>query len=166
MSPLGRSPRQLRAISRQELMMPLERLTWIECKSGLHQVFSGPACQHFLATRARLSTDRLSTHHVIHPKRHAQPQFVTNQVQSLSSRNTFSSTGRSGPKFGEIKMFTASNRTSRLASFTFAVFMVVAINGSILMKFDSAATSASLAQNVQPSNLAVLETVTIVGHRI
>ena len=63
-------------------------------------------------------------------------------------------------------MFTASNRTSRLASFTFAVFMVVAINGSILMKFDSVATSASLAQNAQPSNLAVLETVTIVGHRI
>jgi hypothetical protein len=63
-------------------------------------------------------------------------------------------------------MFTASNNTTRFASFTFAVLMAVAINGSMLMKFDSVATSASVAQNANASNVAVLETVTIVGRRI
>ena len=63
-------------------------------------------------------------------------------------------------------MFTASNRTSRLAGITFAVLMTVAVNGSMLMKFDSVATAASLAQSVQASNVAVLDTVTIVGRRI
>lgn len=63
-------------------------------------------------------------------------------------------------------MFTASNRTSRLAGFTFAVLMVVAVNGSMLMKFDSVATNASLAQSAQARHVAVLETVTIVAHRI
>nr|WP_295777696.1 hypothetical protein [Rhodoferax sp.] len=63
-------------------------------------------------------------------------------------------------------MFTSSNRTTRLASFTFAVLMAVAVNGSMLMKFDSVATEASIAQAAQPRNVAVLETVTIVGRRI
>ena len=63
-------------------------------------------------------------------------------------------------------MFTSSNRTMRLASVSFAVLMAVVINGSMLMKFDSAATEATLAQATQPRNVAVLETVTIVGHRI
>jgi hypothetical protein len=62
-------------------------------------------------------------------------------------------------------MFTASNSTTRFASFTFAVLMAVAINGSMLMKFDSVATAATVAQSAQASNVAVLETVTIVGHR-
>lgn len=63
-------------------------------------------------------------------------------------------------------MFTGSNRTSRLASFTFAVLMAVAVNGSMLMKFDSVATAASLAQGSQARNVAVLDTVTVVGQRI
>ena len=63
-------------------------------------------------------------------------------------------------------MFTASNRTTRLASFTFAVLMAVVVNGSMLMKFDSVATDATLAQASATRNVAVLETVTIVGRRI
>ena len=63
-------------------------------------------------------------------------------------------------------MFTASNTATRLAGFTFAVLMVMAINGSILMKFDSVATSASVAQSAKVRQVAVLETVTIVGRRI
>jgi len=63
-------------------------------------------------------------------------------------------------------MFTASNNTTRFASFTFAVLMAVAINGSMLMKFDSVATSASVAQSAEVRQVAVLETVTIVGRRI
>jgi len=63
-------------------------------------------------------------------------------------------------------MFAASNRTSRLAGFTFAVFMAVVVNGSMLMKFDSVATDAYLAQSTQARSVAVLETVTVVGHRI
>ena len=63
-------------------------------------------------------------------------------------------------------MFTSSNRTTRLASFTFAVLMAVVVNGSMLMKFDSVATEASMAQAATTRNVAVLETVTIVGHRI
>ena len=63
-------------------------------------------------------------------------------------------------------MFTASNTVTRLSSFTFAVLMVIAVNGSMLMTFDSVATSASLAQSAKVRQVAVLETVTIVGRRI
>ena len=63
-------------------------------------------------------------------------------------------------------MFTASNTVTRLASFTFAVLMVIAVNGSMLMKFDSVATSASMAQSAKVRQLAVFETVTVVGRRI
>ena len=63
-------------------------------------------------------------------------------------------------------MFTSLNRTTRLASFSFAVLMAVAVNGSMMMKFNSVATEASLAQANATRNVAVLETVTIVGHRI
>jgi hypothetical protein len=63
-------------------------------------------------------------------------------------------------------MFTASNRTSRLAGITFAVFMAVAVNGSMLMKFDSVATAASQAQSAPAHQVAVLDAVTIVGRRI
>lgn len=62
-------------------------------------------------------------------------------------------------------MFSASNNTTRFASFAFAVLMALAINGSMLLTFDSVATSASVAQSAK-ANVAVLETVTIVGHRI
>lgn len=63
-------------------------------------------------------------------------------------------------------MFTASNTVTRLASFTFAVLMVIAVNGSMLMKFDSVATSASMAQSAKVRQVAVFETVTVVGRRI
>lgn len=63
-------------------------------------------------------------------------------------------------------MFTASNTPTRLASFTFAVLMVVAVNGSMLMKFDNVATAASVAQSAKVRQVAVLETVTIVARRI
>lgn len=62
-------------------------------------------------------------------------------------------------------MFAASNTATRFASLAFAVVMAVAVNGSMLMKFDNVATSAALAQSTQ-ANVVVLETVTIVGHRI
>ena len=62
-------------------------------------------------------------------------------------------------------MFTSSNHTSRLACFVFAVVMAVAVNSSVLMTFDSVATDAYLAQSTQTRNVAVLETVTIVGRR-
>lgn len=63
-------------------------------------------------------------------------------------------------------MFTATNRTARFAGITFAVFMAVVVNGSMLMHFDSVATEAALALSPQPANVAVLETVTITGRRI
>lgn len=63
-------------------------------------------------------------------------------------------------------MFKASDNTTRLAGLTFAVLMAIAIHGSMLMKFDSVATSASLAQSAKVPQVAVLETVTIVGRRI
>ena len=59
-------------------------------------------------------------------------------------------------------MFTASNRTAHLASLSFAMLMAVAVNGSMLMKFDS----ATLPKSTHVVNVAVLETVTIVGRRI
>ena len=62
-------------------------------------------------------------------------------------------------------MFTSSNRTMRLASVSFAVLMAVIVNGSMLMKFDSVAKRADLAQATQARSVAVLETVTIVGRR-
>ena len=62
-------------------------------------------------------------------------------------------------------MFTASNNTTRLAAFSFAVLMAVVVNGGMLMKFDSVAQEVA-ADNTQPSNVAVLETVTVVGRRV
>ena len=63
-------------------------------------------------------------------------------------------------------MFTASNNTTRLAAFSFAVLMAVVVNGGVLLKFDSVAQEVAAANSTQPSNVAVLETVTIVGHRV
>ncbi len=63
-------------------------------------------------------------------------------------------------------MFTTSNRTSRLPGFVFAAVMAVAINGSMLMTFNGVATDAYLAHSTQSNNVAVLATVTVVGHRI
>lgn len=63
-------------------------------------------------------------------------------------------------------MFTASNRTARFFSFSFAVVMAVVVNGSVLINFDKVATQSVLAQNSQTLNVAVLDTVTIVGRRI
>ena len=74
--------------------------------------------------------------------------------------------GPQWPDFGEIKMFTSSHRTTRLASFSFAFLMAVVVNGSMLMTFDGVATDATLAQATATRNVAVLETVTIVGRRI
>ena len=63
-------------------------------------------------------------------------------------------------------MSTASNRTSRLAGFIFASVMAVGINGGMLMTFNGVATDAYLAHSTQSNNVAVLATVTVVGHRI
>lgn len=63
-------------------------------------------------------------------------------------------------------MFTASNRTTRLVSLSFAVLMAVVVNGSMLMKFDSVAQEATMVQSTQVRHVAVLDTVNIVGHRI
>jgi hypothetical protein len=85
-------------------------------------------------------------------------------VQSKTGALTFSSTGQSGSNL-EIKMFTASNNTTRLAAFSFAVLMTVVVNGGMLLKFDSVAQEMA-AHSTQPSNVAVLETVTIVARRV
>ncbi len=63
-------------------------------------------------------------------------------------------------------MFTASNNTNRLAAFSFAVFMAVVVNASVLLKFDSVTKEVATANTTQSSNVAVLETVTIVGRRV
>ncbi len=63
-------------------------------------------------------------------------------------------------------MFTASNNTTRLAAFSFAVLMTVVVNGGVLLKFDSVAQEMAAAKSTQQSNVAVLDTVTIVGRRV
>ena len=63
-------------------------------------------------------------------------------------------------------MFTATNNNTRLTAFTFAVLMTVVVHGSMLLTFYDAANDATLAQTTQNRNVAVLDTVTIVGRRI
>ena len=63
-------------------------------------------------------------------------------------------------------MFTATNNNTRLSAFTFAVLMTVVVHGSMLLTFHDAANDATLAQTTQTRNVAVLDTVTIVGRRI
>ena len=63
-------------------------------------------------------------------------------------------------------MFTASNNTTRLAAFSFAVLMAVVVNGGVLLKFDSVAQEVAGANAKPLSNMAVLETVTLVGRRV
>ena len=63
-------------------------------------------------------------------------------------------------------MFTASNNTTRLAAFSFAVLMAVVVNGGVLLKFDSVAQEMAAANSAPTHNVAVLETVTVVGRRV
>ena len=63
-------------------------------------------------------------------------------------------------------MFTATNNNTRLTAFTFAVLMTMIVHGSMLLTFHDAANDATLAQTTQVRNVAVLDTVTIVGRRI
>ena len=62
-------------------------------------------------------------------------------------------------------MFTASNNTTRLAAFSFAVLMAVVVNGGMLLKFDSVAQEIAAANSAQPSSVAVLETAATVSRR-
>ncbi len=63
-------------------------------------------------------------------------------------------------------MYTTAKCATRFAGLTFAVLTAVAVNGAMLLKFDGVATGAHAAQNMQTHHVAVLDTVTIVGHRI
>lgn len=63
-------------------------------------------------------------------------------------------------------MFTATTNNTRLTAFSFAVLMTVVVHGSMLLTFHDAANDATLAQTTQVRNVAVLDTVTIVGRRI
>lgn len=63
-------------------------------------------------------------------------------------------------------MFTTTTNNTRLTAFTFAVLMTVVVHGSMLLTFHDAANDATLAQTTQVRNVAVLDTVTIVGRRI
>ena len=56
-------------------------------------------------------------------------------------------------------MFAASNTTKRIASLAFAVAMMVAVNGGMLLMFDSAAQETASVDSAQPTNVAVLEPV-------
>ena len=66
----------------------------------------------------------------------------------------------------EKKMFATSITTQRLASLAVAMAMVVAVNGGMLLMFDSASQNMASVNSAQPANLAVLETVTIIGRRV
>lgn len=75
-------------------------------------------------------------------------------------------TGPQWTEIGEINMTPATHRTSRLAGLAFAVLMTVVVNGGMLASFDRVATEATSAHSAQTRNVAVLDTVTVVGHRI
>ncbi len=62
-------------------------------------------------------------------------------------------------------MFATSTTTKRLASLAFAAAMMVAVNGGMLLMFDSVAKETASVNNAQPANVAVLETVTVIGRR-
>jgi hypothetical protein len=63
-------------------------------------------------------------------------------------------------------MFTATNTSTRLAAFSVALLMTVALHGRMLQTFDAVADNATMAQASQDRNVAVLEPVTVVGRRI
>ena len=62
-------------------------------------------------------------------------------------------------------MLATSHTTQRLASLAFAMAMVVAVNGGMVLMFDSVAKDIASVNSAQPANVAVLETVTIIGRR-
>ena len=62
-------------------------------------------------------------------------------------------------------MFATTTHNTRIASFAFAVLMAVAVNGAMLITFNGASTDAFVAQSLQSGHVAVLDKVTIVGHR-
>jgi hypothetical protein len=65
----------------------------------------------------------------------------------------------------EKKMFATSTTTKSLVSLAFAIGMMVAVNGGMLLMFDSVAQETASVNSAQPANVAVLETVTIIGRR-
>ena len=54
-----------------------------------------------------------------------------------------------------------TNRTTRLVGLLVAVLMSVAINGTMLLKFDAIAQEATLVH----SNVVMLDAVTVVAHQ-
>ena len=57
---------------------------------------------------------------------------------------------------------TGTNKTNRFAAFMFAITMATLVNGSMLWQFNAMATDGAMDT---PSHVAVLETVTVIGHR-
>ena len=60
------------------------------------------------------------------------------------------------------KRTTGTSNTNRIAAFTLALVMVTLVNGSMLWQFNAMATDGAMDI---PSHVAVLETVTVIGHR-
>ena len=54
-------------------------------------------------------------------------------------------------------------RTNRIAALTFAVLMATIVNGSMLWQFNAMATDGAMDSS---RNVVVLETVTVIGHRV
>jgi hypothetical protein len=58
-----------------------------------------------------------------------------------------------------------STYTNRIAAFTVAVVMTVAVNGAMLWKFDSVSKEAAAAHAAELPMQVTLKTVNILGHR-
>ncbi len=57
---------------------------------------------------------------------------------------------------------TGTSNTNRIAAFTLAIVMATLVNGSMLWQFNAMATDGAMDAS---SHVAVLETVTVIGHR-
>ena len=57
---------------------------------------------------------------------------------------------------------TGTNNTNRFTAFMLALMMAALVNGSMLWQFNAMATDGAMDAT---SHVAVLETVTVIGHR-
>jgi hypothetical protein len=90
-------------------------------------------------------------------------QFVAYRVHSGADKTTFTPSQPQWLANWRMNMNANVIRTNRMAALMVAVLMTLTVQGGMLWGFNAASQDTEEAQS---SNVAVLETVTIVGRRV
>lgn len=90
-------------------------------------------------------------------------QFVATRMQSRANKIIFTPLQPKWLPNWRMKMNTTVIRTNRTAALMTAVLMTLTVQGGVLWGFHAVGQDTNV---VQDRSVAVLETVTIIGHRV